>query len=319
MKGNKKFIKTTISFKFLTIKRKFEDKINPNLNFTLQDLKISRPGLWFPTIWIYLVPFSFHDYFWMSLNFWIGLFFVTFPLNYLVYGFNDYNDTYADKVNDRKGNFLFGAKSTEAQLKSVPLKITYIIVPFIAYFSIITGWNMFALLVFMILINWLYNFKPFRIKERPPFEIVIQIGYVFTAFFSVLLNELQMLPWQTILYLTLFAFQAHIAGEIMDIEPDLKSGKRTTATIIGRHNTKLVMLMILLFEVYILSNWFKDYVLAGFLLIFSLWLILDTFVFFKSRPYSVKQMKLFGIAMNVSAILSMIWILYSGKLMHPVF
>ncbi|WP_191858679.1 UbiA family prenyltransferase [Hanstruepera ponticola] len=289
------------------------------MKFSLQDLKISRPGLWFPTIWIYLVPFNFQNAFWLSLNFWIGLLFVTFPLNYLVYGFNDYNDTYADKVNKRKGNFLFGAKSNETQLKGVPLKIAYIIVPFIAYFSIISGWKMFGLLVFMILINWVYNFKPFRIKERPPFEIIIQIGYVFTAFFSVLLNDLGMLPWQTILYLTLFAFQAHIAGEIMDIEPDLKSGKRTTATIIGRKNTKLMMLSILLVEVFILSVLFQDFVLAGFLTVFSLWLILDTFIFFKSKPYTVKQMKLFGIAMNVSAILSMIWILYSGKLMHPVF
>lgn len=289
------------------------------MNFSLHDLKISRPGLWFPTIWIYLVPFSFEDQFWLNINFWIGLVFVTFPLNYLVYGFNDYNDTYADKLNDRKGNFLFGAKSSKDQLQFVPKKITYIIAPFVFYFSIISGWYMLGLLVFMILINWLYNFKPFRIKERPPFEILIQIGYVFTAFFSVLLNDLSMLPWQTILYLTLFAFQAHIAGEIMDIEPDLKSGKRTTATIIGRVNTKLIMLIILLLEVYILWAWFQDYVLAGFLLIFSIWLLLDILVFFKSKPYTVSQMKLFGIAMNVSAILSMIWILYSGKLMQPVF
>ncbi len=105
----------------------------------------------------------------------------------------------------------------------------------------------------------------------------------------------------------------------MDIEPDLQSGKRTTATIIGRRNTKYLMLLILLIEVYILSIWFQDYVLSGFLLIFSFWLILDTFFIFKSKPYSVKQMNLFGIAMNVSAILSMIWILYSGNLLHPVF
>ena len=71
------------------------------------DLKISRPGLWFPTIWIYLVPFSLETSFWLNYNFWIGLFFVTFPLNYLVYGLNDYNDFKADEVNSRKGNSYF--------------------------------------------------------------------------------------------------------------------------------------------------------------------------------------------------------------------
>ena len=178
---------------------------------------------------------------------------------------------------------------------------------------------MLLLLIFMIAINIVYNFKPFRIKEHPPFEICIQVGYVFTSFFSVLLNDLEMIPWQTILYLTLFAFQAHIAGEIMDIEPDKKAGKQTTATMLGRKNTKFVMLILLLLEMYVLSFWFQDYVLTGFLGIFSIWLLLDIFIFFKEKPYSVNQMKLFGIAMNISALLSMIWVLFSGKLLHPVF
>jgi 4-hydroxybenzoate polyprenyltransferase len=257
--------------------------------------------------------------FWESPIFWIGFVFVTFPLNYLVYGLNDYNDYKADAINIRKGNYLFGAKSTEKQLASIPLKTAIIIIPFIILFSIHSGFKMLLLLLFMITINIVYNFKPFRIKERPPFEICIQIGYVFTAFFSVVLNDLQMLPWQTILYLSLFAFQAHIAGEIMDIEPDLKANKRTTATLIGRKNTKFLMLGLLIIETYILSFWFKDYVLAGFLAIFSLWLLLDIFIFFKEKPYNLSQMKLFGYAMNISALASMIWILYAGKLLQPVF
>ena len=80
------------------------------MNRLLLDLKISRPGLWFPTIWIYLVPLQTKKVFW-ALFIWLGLFFVSFPLNYLVYGLNDYNDFDADKINDRKGNYLFGAKA----------------------------------------------------------------------------------------------------------------------------------------------------------------------------------------------------------------
>ena len=105
----------------------------------------------------------------------------------------------------------------------------------------------------------------------------------------------------------------------MDIEPDMKANKRTTATVIGRKKTKYLMLFLLLLEVYVLIFWFRDYVLAGFLAVFSIWLILDVFILFKEKPYSVSQMKLFGIAMNVSALLSMIWVLFSGKLLHPIF
>ncbi len=257
--------------------------------------------------------------FWESANFWIGLVFVTFPLNYLVYGLNDYNDVAADKVNDRKGNFLFGAKASTAILKRVPLWIALINLPFAIYFVFEAGLQMFIVLFFMVAVNYIYNFKPFRIKERPPFEILIQIGYVVTALFSLLLNKLPMLPWLTMAYLSLFAFQAHIAGEIMDIEPDRKAGKKTTATRIGRKKAKLLMLVFLIVEVLVLGIGFQDYVLAGFLAVFAAWLVLDVFVFFKDTSYTVAQMKLFGWAMNLSALLSMLWVLYSGKLLAPVF
>jgi len=281
----------------------------------LLDLKISRPGLWFPTIWIYLVPFGNQDQFWESWLFWLGLFFVTFPLNYLVYGLNDYNDEEADAVNDRKGNFLFGAKASRKHLDRLLKKITLVILPFIVLFTYLSGLKMFLLLVFMVVVNIIYNFKPFRIKERPPFEILIQIGYVTTAFFATELNNLEILPWQTLTYLSLFAFQAHIAGEIMDIEPDLASGKRTTATLLKRRNSKLLMFALLLLESFLVWFWFKDLVLALFLFVFSLWLVLDVFIFFKDKPYTLSQMKLFGYAINLSAILSMAWVLYSGKLL----
>lgn len=265
------------------------------------------------------MPFSLSTPFWQEARFWIGLFFVAFPLNYLVYGLNDYNDYQADAVNQRKGNFLFGAQSSSTQLQAVPLKVTLINLPFLVYFSVVSGWLMVLVLAFMIVVNLMYNFKPFRIKERPPLEILIQTGYVMTAIFCVILNDLPMLPWQTLVYLTLFAFQAHIAGEIMDIEPDIISGKKTTATLLGRIKTKWIMFSILLIETFLLIYWFNDYILSGFLALFSVWLLLDILVFFKEKPYSVKQMKLFGFAMNICAFLSMAWILYSGKLLAQVF
>ena len=281
----------------------------------LLDLKISRPGLWFPTIWIYLVPFANAVDFWLNVNFWLGLFFVTFPLNYLVYGLNDYNDIDADAVNARKGDFLFGAKASRSQLKGVLTKITILTFIFVVAFTFISGFKMFLLLLFMVVVNILYNFKPFRIKERPPFEILIQVGYVVTVFFSTELNNLEALPWQTLVYLSLFAFQAHIAGEIMDIEPDLASGKRTTATLIGRNNSKLLMLLILVCESVLVWYWFKDVVLASFLGLFSAFMLLDIFVIFKGRAYTLPEMKLFGYLINLSALASMLWVLYSGKLL----
>ncbi len=236
-----------------------------------------------------------------------------------MYGLNDFTDGKADSINPRKGNYLFGARLSKNELANVPWHIFFVMVPFLAFFSYVGGVELFVLLLFMIIVNIVYNYKPFRLKERPPFEIFIQVGYVFTALFSIHLNHLEILPWQTFLYLTLFAFQAHIAGEIMDIEPDKLVGKKTTAVLIGRRNTKFLMLFLLLVEAYILLFWFDDWVLSSFLAVFACWLVLDVFIFFKDKPYTLKQMKLFGIAINISAILSMFWVLYSGNLLHPNF
>lgn len=266
-----------------------------------------------------MVPLQLSSNFWEKPLFWIGLFFVTFPLNFLVYGLNDFTDGKADSINPRKGNYLFGAKFSKAELRTIPWQILFVTVPFLIYFSYIGGVELFILLLFMIVVNIIYNYKPFRVKDHPPFEIFLQVGYVFIALFSILLNDVEMLSWQTFLYLTLFAFQAHIAGGIMDIEPDILVKKKTTATLIGRKKAKLLMLFILLFEAYILKFWFHDWVLSAFLAAFAFWLIFDIFIFFRDKPYTPKQMKIFGIAVNISAILSIIWVLYSGKLLHPNF
>ena len=68
-------------------------------------LKVSRPGLWFATIWLYLLPTSQMDGIWTSIPFWIGLVYVTFPLNFLVYGWNDMVDIETDALNPRKDSF----------------------------------------------------------------------------------------------------------------------------------------------------------------------------------------------------------------------
>jgi len=39
--------------------------------------------------------------------------YILFPVNFCVYGFNDYSDIDLDEKNDRKGNFYFGAKCSK--------------------------------------------------------------------------------------------------------------------------------------------------------------------------------------------------------------
>lgn len=283
-------------------------------------LKISRPGLWFPTLWIYVLPVSGHLELLQEPSFWIGVLFVLFPLNFFVYSLNDLGDIEADAKNVRKGNFIFGAKSDRPTLKKAVLCSSIILFGFAVYFVVMSK-NPFILLLFasIALINYVYNFAPFRIKSRPPLELLIQVGYLLTALFSSLWNGVDIISWQAFVYLSFFCFQAHLAGEIMDIDPDLESGKTTTAVMIGRKRSKWLMVMLLAIEVYILGHWFNDWVLASVLAGFMLWLILDVLVLFKGRAYRLSEMFLFGFGMNILGFASMIWVLYSAKLLSPVF
>ena len=282
-------------------------------------LKISRPGLWFPTLWIYILPLGGRVELLQEWPFWLGLCFVLFPLNLFVYALNDLGDREADKFNLRKGNFLFGAKATEKELNQAVRIGTMVLLVFAVTFSMMRGWPMLILFGAIIAVNLMYNFEPFRIKSRPPFEMLIQVAYILTAIFSAELNQVPAIPWQAVVYLSLFCFQAHLAGEIMDIDPDRLAGKTTSALLLGRQKAKGLMVIILLAEVYLLSFWFRDYILAAVLALFVIWLLLDIFILFRSKAYTLNQMLLFGHGMNAVGIASMIWILFTANLLEPVF
>ena len=100
-----------------------------------------------------------------------------------MYGLNDYNDVKADAVNPRKGNYLFGAKYSEKDLSSV--------------LNGLFGWCCLSWSFFLGirlddagvigLHDWgecTVQLQTLSIEGAPPFEIVIQSGYVFVVFFS---------------------------------------------------------------------------------------------------------------------------------------
>jgi len=278
-------------------------------------LKVSRPGLWFATVWLYMLPTGQMDEVWTSLPFWIGLFYVTFPLNFLVYGWNDMVDIETDKINPRKDSFWFGARGTEEQLVELwkpMLAVQLLIGPVLLYF---VGWKMLWLLLTFVVINGLYNLPKHGLRSRPPLELICQVGYVITALFSVYINDTPHLPWQTYLYLLLFSVQSHLIGEVMDIEPDKKAGRKTTATILGMKKTKLLIITIVTVEVMLLFFVFKTYIFGSMLLGGLVWLLLDLFFIYKSQKYSLTQMKLFGMLSNVLGLASMSYVWYSGCLL----
>lgn len=266
-------------------------------------LMVSRPGLWFQTIWLYLLPTQPTDAI-AQPRFWLGLLFVTAPLNLLVYGWNDSVDSATDAHNPRKGNYWFGAKASPEQLRKWPLVCAALVAPFVV---IMTWLEPFLLIVVFGIVasNALYNGPGWGLRGKPPWELINILGYLLVLPLSVGLNATPQLPWETYAYLGIFCVKAHLMGEIMDVEPDRLAGRRTTATELGQRITKLIIMGLVAAEALILNLRFGETLLSGFLVAMLAWLVFD---WFRYRRYGSTEHRLFAIAMNGSGYASIAWV-----------
>lgn len=279
-------------------------------------LKVSRPGLWFITIWLYLLPTSQSMTIWASWEFWYGFFYICFPLNFLIYAWNDRVDYETDQFNTRKDSFWFGAKGTREQLKQLWKPIVIIQALTAPLLVWIGGWQLIPILAGTVFINYLYNKPDNGLRSRPPLELICQVGYLLVVPLSIYINSLPALPWQTYVYIFLFAIQSHLMAEVMDIIPDSKAHRKTTATILGTKHTKLLIISIVTIEALMLFTVFRDVIFGSLMTIGLFWVLIDLFIIFKTKTYSLLQMKLFAFGSNGIALTSMIYVWYSGCLLY---
>jgi 4-hydroxybenzoate polyprenyltransferase len=252
-----------------------------------------------------------------SVDFWVGLAFVSFPLNFLIYGWNDIVDAETDASNPRKDSFLFGARPDERQRKQLPWVIVGVTVLASVPLLLLGGAGRMAMVLLGIVgICGLYNHPRWGLRGVPPLELICQLAYLLVVPIAVWLNGAIMPDWPTFLYLSLFCIQSQIIGEVMDIEPDRATGRRTSATELGRHRAKLLIIAIVLCEVVLLAGLFGDALFAGTLLGFLVWLLLDAFVLYRDRAYVLSEMRLFGIGSNAVAFATMAYVWWSGCLLH---
>ncbi|HEY6251502.1 MAG TPA: UbiA family prenyltransferase [Candidatus Angelobacter sp.] len=281
-----------------------------DLIFTLQ---ASRPGLWLTSIWFYMMPLGGRQEFY-SVPFWLGLVYMTFPMGLLLYGWNDYVDFDVDRVNPRKGSFLFGARGSIEQLRRLPSRIVLIQVAFLLVFCYLRGLRMLLCLAGMASAAAIYNWPRYGFKSRPPLEILNQSGYLFVFLLSSWVNRVPGLRWPALLFGALFAMHSHVFGEIMDLEPDRSVGRQTTAVAIGRVPAKLLIAAFLFAETVLLYVFFRDLALIGFLLASGLWFVLDATLLWRSRPYTPAQMRFAMLAWNAIALGSMPWVWWKASL-----
>ena len=255
---------------------------------------------------------------WNHIAFSAGLFYIVFPLSLLLYGVNDIVDAEGDRLNPRKGSYMFGSRGADEQLRSLRWQIALWQIPFLLFFWAATDWRItfwFAAILFAV---YVYNARPFALKGRPPFDVLIQASYLLIFVLSSWINHVPQLPWQTFLFGALFAMHSHIFGEIMNIEPDSQSGRSTLATKIGRVPAKFFAASLLAVECALVSHYFRDRVITIFLASGLLWFLLDALLLWKNRPYSTSQMRLFLWGWNIAAVLGIVWNALHGSLLSSL-
>jgi 4-hydroxybenzoate polyprenyltransferase len=280
-------------------------------------LKTSRPGLWLTTTWFYVLPLGQHRVF-GSWIFWIGLVFFTFPFCFLVYGWNDIGDRETDRINPRKDTYLFGARGSEDQIAGLPRIIALVLTPFTVLFVSLIGIKAVGWFLALLAAHALYNWPKHGLKSRPPFDMINQAGYLLVFVLSSWLNDVPQLPVATFAFGALFAMHSHLFGEILDIEPDRLSGRRTTAVAIGNRASKLVLAVFLVFESVIVGGILGSLWIGAFLGICALWFVLDARFITRDRQYSPGLVPPFAIALNLVALVSMPLVWSSGTLIHTL-
>jgi 4-hydroxybenzoate polyprenyltransferase len=275
-------------------------------------LQVCRPGLWTTTALFYLMPLG-HSINFSSAKFWVGLAYVLIPLGFVLYGVNDIFDVEADRVNPRKGTFLFGSLGRREQLAALRWQIVALQLPFVTAFLVWIGAQTLLWFGTLLAAVALYNAPRIGLKTRPPFDVLMQSSYLVVFVLSSWVNEVPQLPWQTFVFGALFAMHSHLFGEVMDIVPDREAGRTTTAMQIGAVPTKLLIAVFLGVEVGLITGYFHDRVIGGFLAAGAVWFVSDALWLWRKRPYSRKVMTLFMWIWNVTAVLLIVWDYVQGS------
>lgn len=162
-------------------------------NFLWDLFRVSRPGWWIVSIWLYMAPILTSEEPFSHL-FWAGLLYCCFPLNALVYGLNDYADVEVDVGNERKGNLLFGPKNmTRIQLlRLLQAALASTVLPLLVW--AIHKQQLVQYLVWyalVLVVNIAYNFSVLgHLSERGPFEIpTVYFGFSLVTVLSYWLNS----------------------------------------------------------------------------------------------------------------------------------
>src|SRR5258708_33590640 len=109
-------------------------------------------------------------------KFWVGLTYVLIPLGFVLYGVNGIFDVEADRLNPRKGTFLFGSLGRREQLSALRWQIVALQIPFVAAFLVWIGAQTFFWFAVLLVGVAIFHLPGIGFNSPPPFCVFWRAG-----------------------------------------------------------------------------------------------------------------------------------------------
>ncbi|KAF4715796.1 hypothetical protein FOZ63_001283 [Perkinsus olseni] len=214
-------------------------------------LMLSRPGLWFLTVWLYLWPTGGHWYVFKTFPFYVGLLLSTLPFNLLMFGMNDMVDFDVDQLHVRKGNYTWGARASKSELGQLPPLMAFSVLCPVIIIIAATGRVRSAIWVLgFFLSNILYNVPPAFLSRKGPWEIPCMVlGLSCITMFACEVNNVPSPSIGGWMFHWLAIARGQLYGEVIDIDDDAQVGKNTTAVKFGKLRAQQLMLALTVCEI----------------------------------------------------------------------
>lgn len=199
-------------------------------------LRSSRPLLW-PAVLLPYIGGVVLSHTAVDAGVWQLLIFLTWPYNFVLYTVNDYFDRETDAINPRKkeSGLFAGLKPGELLVRVGPLVVGTVLVVSVPFLFTLTRISALCLVVLLVAAI-IYSAPPFRVKEKPPLDSLLN-GLLYFGLPFLLgwaqQGHLQGVPWLKFESLVICTAGFHMLAASIDYTADKLAHVRTAATVLG--------------------------------------------------------------------------------------
>lgn len=221
-------------------------------------LRSSRPLLW-PAVLLPYIGGVVLSHAAVDARVWQLLIFLTWPYNFVLYTVNDYFDRETDAINPRKkeSGLFAGLKPGELLVRVGPFLVCVVLVASMPFLFTLTRMSALCLAALLVAAT-IYSAPPFRIKEKPPLDSLLN-GFLYFGLPFLLgwaqQGNLQGVPWLKFGSLIISTAGFHMLAASIDYTADKLAHVRTAATVLGMRFALLIAAAFILIGLYAVKGY----------------------------------------------------------------